>query len=323
MKNIKNILFTLIAVASTAFCIFTQEQTCSEPPVITIFVHGSKPQIPDFFYKQGKYYFLPGLHHVDDLMKNLDEQARPESIINGLKKSGYVDFKHLYFFGWSGKIDFDVRGQTAIELKKAIEKLLAEKYKGIKLKLHIITHSHGGNVALNLAHELEINQSDIIIDELILLALPVQPQTKDYIAIENIGKIYNYYSEDDWTQLADPQGLQRYLNNKYTHNKKLFSEHTFDHHENLTQLRIKINDIDPWHITFIDYYPPLLFFKDLPERFPHRFPRFLPDLGDIMYKVKDNTTQERIQQHKKPVKVSIDTHKARGDNERIKISHPE
>ncbi len=327
MKNIKNILFTLIAVASTAFCLSDQGQTCSVPRVITIFVHGTKPQmIPDIFYKFGQYFFKPGLHHVD----KQSQKYGPKGIIKGLKDSDYVDLKHLYFFGWSGILNNEEHRNAALTLLEEIEKLTQiyiEKY-GVAPKFHIIGHSHGGNIGLHLAHELEAKESAIILDEIILLGTPAdQAWTKEYIKSKNVDKIYHYYSVGDLIQVADPQGMQIHFHGDVVTEKPKFferSKHTFDHHENLTQLEIKINDIDPWHITFIDYYPPK--FKDwvkyLVKDSQHTFPRFLPELGDIMRKVKATDVQERIQQHKKPITVNIDTHKAQGDNERIKISHP-
>lgn len=315
MKNIKNILFTLIVVVCSVFILATHKPANNEPPVVTIWVHGTKPQIPDAFYKIGHYFFLPGLHHVDEQC----DRYGPRGIIKGLKDSDYVDPKHLYFFGWSGKLNAQKRLEAAKILKENIEKLVQkyiEKY-GVAPKLRIITHSHGGNVALNLAHELEDTQSDVVIDEMILLAPPVQSWTKEYVKSKNIGNIYNIYSEGDLIQTADLQGLQVHFNkDDVTDKPKLFeqSKRTFDHHENLTQIQTEINGKNPWHITFMDYYPPLPVFKDLPNRFPHQFPRFLPELGDIMHKVKDADVQAHIKQHQKPIKVKIDTHKTRDEN---------
>ena len=78
MKNIKNTLLTLIVVVCYAFGLTAQEQTKNESPVISIFVHGSKPQIPEFFYQKGEYFFPQGLHHVDNLC---DRHGPKESII--------------------------------------------------------------------------------------------------------------------------------------------------------------------------------------------------------------------------------------------------
>ncbi len=327
MKNVKNTLLTLIIAISSTFGLATHEPAKNEPPVITIFVHGSKPwMIPDAFYKIGHYFFQPGLQHVDAQ----DKQGGPRGIIKGLKDSGYVDSKHLYFFGWSGELDAQKRLEDARILKEEIEKVIqkyVEEY-GVTPKLHIITHSHGGNVALNLAHELEAKKSAITLDEIILLGTPAdQAWTKEYIGSKNIGKTYHFYSENDWIQVADPQGLQVRLNNNEVNNKvinkpKFFerSKRTFDHHENLTQIQTIINEKSPWHITFIDYYPPKFkdWVKHLVKDSQHQFPRFLPELGDIMRKVKDEEVQSHIKQNKKPVTVKIDTHKAR-DNGRVKI----
>ena len=123
MKNVKKTLLTLIVALSSAFGLATQEAAKNEPPVVTIFVHGTKPQIPDAFYKIGHYFFQPGLQHVDAQ----DKQGGPRGIIRGLKDSGYVDPKHLYFFGWSGELDAQKRLEEARTLKEEIEKVI-QKY---------------------------------------------------------------------------------------------------------------------------------------------------------------------------------------------------
>jgi len=313
MKNIKNTLLTLIIAFSLTLNLIAQELNKNEPPVITIFVHGSKPQIPKFFYQKGEYFFPQGLYHAN----NLCDRHGPREIIRGLKDSTYVDQEHLYFFGWSGKLNARERLIAAKALTEKIEKIVQayiKKY-DIMPKLHIITHSHGGNVALNVVHELESRKSNIVINEMILLAPPVQAWTKEYVKSKNVNKIYNFYSEGDLIQIADPQGLQVHFNkNNVIDMPELFeqSKRTFEHHKNVTQIQTIINEKDPWHITFIDYYPPAL--KDILRHFPHQFPRFLPELGNIMQKIKGAEVQAHIKQHQKPIKVKIDTHKATNNN---------
>ena len=316
MKYIKKSLLTLISALSFLACNATAEGPSIEaPPVVTIFVHGTKPQIHDWFYKLGEYYFKPGLEHVDNQCKD----HGPNDIIAGLKGSGYVDPAHLYFYGWCGKLSAKERLEAACTLMKCIEQLIEqylEKY-GCMPKLQIITHSHGGNVGLYLVHELEKKQSNIIIDELVLLAPPVQSWTKEYIGSAHCKKVYNFYSAGDLIQTVDPQGIQMHLNNDTVQDKPDFfklSDRTFDHHDNLTQIRIKINNTNPWHITFID----LVYPRELRTHFPHQFPRFLPELGKILAEVNKKNVQKQIKLHKKPVMVKINTRKD-NDNGRITV----
>jgi len=312
MKNITkslSVLISLFAVIGLYTWTYTQE---SSTPTITLFIHGSKPQIHDVFYKVGQYFFLPNLHHADEQAP----YAGPRAIISGLTDSKYVDPEHLYFFGWSGKVNAKERKDVAQNLLVPQIKELIARYRdryNTEPEIHIITHSHGGNVALNLINELELNESDIIIDELIMLAPPVQSWTKEYIHSKNCRKIYNIYSADDWIQIADPQGVQTYINNDDVKEKPTFfdlSKRTFTHHDKLTQVQVVLNHKDPGHTDFIDVlYPP-----QLRSLFPYQFPRFLPELGDVMHTVKDISIQQHIQQAQKPVTLKINTRKSINNN---------
>ncbi len=309
MKNLKYGLFTLIITFVIVCNLVAQEQTPDEPPVITIFIHGTKPQIPYFLYQLADYFFLPGLKRAQKQY----QYHGPKEIINGLIDSNYVDPREFFLYGWSGKLtDPKYREEAAHTLKDEIEKRI-RKYTisyGIRPKIRIIAHSHGGNVALNLAHDLESDQSDIILDEVILLATPVQEFTNKHIKSKNIGKLYHFYSDSDWIQLLDPQRLWAWIYGyDFPKEAPLLSKRTFDHHENLTQINTEINGMPLWHTSFID----ILYPKKLREKYPYLFPRFLPELGRVMQAVKDPDVQEHIAQTGRPVKAKIDTRKAPGD----------
>lgn len=287
-------------------------------PTITIWIHGTKPTLPDYFYKKGEYFFIKGLKSV----KKYCPKHGPNNIINGLVKSGYIDYDHLYFYGWPGKLNAKNRLKSAQILRTQLEHLISLYPQ--RPAIRIITHSHGGNVALYLVHELERFQSSIVIDELILLAMPVQAWTESYVDSPHVSKIYHFYSENDWTQVVDPQGLQIFLNNDSVPQKPHIFEHskrTFDYHDKVTQIQVKINNDDPWHITFMDYYPPLPVFKHLPNMHPHRFPRFLPELKNIMEKIKTDDIQALIKTYKKPLTVSINTQVTKKDRITITPNH--
>ena len=75
---------------------------------------------------------------------------------------GYADIKNLineskelsffYTFGWSGLLSRQRRRQEALRLYNALaEETAALQEKGLKTKIIISAHSHGGNIALNLA----------------------------------------------------------------------------------------------------------------------------------------------------------------------------
>lgn len=261
--------------------------TSKKQPIITIFVHGSRPQLPEWIFKMAHYSFLPGLHHVQ---KQSPEHG-PHVIIDGLVESGYIDHDHLYFFGWSGKVSNNERKRTAQELLLPALEQLIQQYKtehNVTPIINIITHSHGGNVALYLLNALEETQSPITINELILLAVPVQSWTRSFAASDKCNQMYSLYSTDDTLQIVDPQGIQAHTQATEMTDKPDFfalSDRTFGPHEHLTQARILINGRDPWHIGFIDLvYPPTL-----RKSFPHYFPRFLPELGALLERLREAT----------------------------------
>ncbi len=153
----------------------------------------------------------------------------------------------FYFFGWNGKLCFNERKNAAKELYKAILELIDtyETQYGQKPKIRIITHSHGGNVVLNLA-KAQDPQHPLIIEELIILGCPVQEKTKHLVEADCFPKVYAFYSSTDIFQIIDPQGLY-----KKGKTKKTFSGRTFDHHDTLRQACVKLNGRSLMHIDFL------------------------------------------------------------------------
>ena len=73
-----------------------------------------------------------------------------ESILNEVKLG--QEKNYFYTFGWSGLITQSRRQQEAIRLYNALSVELEKLHKqGIFPKIRIISHSHGGNLCLNLA----------------------------------------------------------------------------------------------------------------------------------------------------------------------------
>ncbi len=164
--------------------------------------------------------------------------------------------KQLYYaFGWTGLISQSSRRFEAIRfynaLAQELDKLAAE---GIKPSITIIAHSHGGNLALNLAavnrivHLAKISQEqtlssdpdeqeslkemiavfstldtkqeaakkpdqkafdyipqkrNLVIDELVMLGTPIQPETESFALDSTFKTVFNIYSDEDMVQKAD------------------------------------------------------------------------------------------------------------------------
>jgi len=248
----RSILYTcLTALAFMTSAGSTSCQTPSED-VVTIWIHGTKltPRFifPHFFYRK------VGLHPASSYDNKYHMRLMAETLCSD--KTAF-SFEHFYFFGWSGKLSFQERKNAAQHLYNEIQ-ALQKQYRartGTSPKIRIITHSHGGNVALNLAHYVA-DESTLLIDELILLACPVQDQTMHLMAHPVFKKVFSIYSDKDMIQVIDPQGL--YARGT---SGSLFSRRTFPPLDKLVQIKIFMGERSLAHIEFLM----LNFLRILPE----------------------------------------------------------
>lgn len=232
-----------------------QEKLKSEPTAITIFIHGTR--LPDFALQIPFFYNMcycpPGLTPVQDLheryrLKNIQALHTEDPQTYSLKT--------LYLFGWSGALNFEARYRAAQDLYKALQEI---KKQYPELPITLITHSHGGNVALNLAKITEENNdTTLVIDRLILLACPVQKHTAKHVHAPLFKIIHALYSPIDITQIADPQGVYACSKNCSC---PLLSERHFPQNSKLTHCRIRMNGRGMGHLDFVSPK----FIKSLPE----------------------------------------------------------
>ena len=252
-------------------------------PPINIWIHGT------FFfpnYMLPKFFYCPtGLN----LATVLDTSYHHRLIAQTLAEADPERFplKTFYLFGWSGKLSFSAREKAARELYTALKKLIAKYEKKYNQKpfIRIITHSHGGNVVLNM-EELQNSADDIHIAELILLACPVQERTKRLAQDERLfPKIISLFSTLDTMQVLDPQGLYQKeiheIQKQYEKRRTpLFSEREFEPHSNLTQVKLKISERGLFHIEF------------MLKRFLRMMPTILDEIRQ--WEDKDKTVHEKI-----------------------------
>lgn len=219
-------------------------QKASVPP-ITIWVHGTllfrKPVYYKIFGDISQLLPVTALtpdHHFYRLAETISE-CNPEKF----------PLEEFYIFSWSGKLTEQERQKAAHKLYEELINL-QEKYKekyGFEPIIQIITHSHGGNVVLNMAH-IESETIPFSIASLILLACPVQENTMHDIANPLFSKVYSLYSSIDLLQVLAPQIRQRNYRRKYK--IPSFSSRQFPHHDHLSQVKIKINDYPISHTHF-------------------------------------------------------------------------
>jgi len=229
-----------------------------EQHTITVWIHGTRfAGSSDFLRKKViknilyRFYIKKGLHHGTKYKKNSNFRI----IAQNLAKQETSRFKsgNFYIFGWTGELSIETRKSTAKKLHKALVKLMQkyEKKHGVVPKIRLITHSHGGNVALHFAKVNDKSAEKITISELILLACPVQKKTAHLVTSKTFKKIYSIYSGVDIVQVLDPQGLHTLSKKKKSIERPFFSERVFTPQKNLTQVKIKINRRSITHLEFI------------------------------------------------------------------------
>jgi len=232
----------------------TNLHASKNPPPLTIWIHGTK------FIHHPTYYSI----------FNSKPSLKPASLIDTHHRSGRIAqtlcqhspetfcLDHFYIFGWSGKLNALERHEAATALYRDLETLTNNYYEQYHCTpyIRVITHSHGGNVALNLA-QIKPYPSTIIINELILLACPVQENTKHFVQDPLFEQVYSFYSSLDIIQRLAPQIVfktSRKKNGKRRMELKIppLSGKRFPHHEKLTQAKIKINGRAIFHGEFYE-----------------------------------------------------------------------
>lgn len=213
-----------------------------------------------------------------DLNQNIDGKnsdpvsyalAKTYQDITKLANPEQSDNTVYYSFGWNGLLSQTARRQEAIVFYQLLSKEIARyAQEGITPKIRIICHSHGGNVSLNLASVYaalngeqlqdkktkiailktaqEIAKQDVLptlnrelkVDELIMLATPIQEETEGFAASKFFKKVLSVHSCNDIVQVIDVVSTDGPLSNR-TINKNLLSE-------NITEIQYSVeNHIEP------------------------------------------------------------------------------
>lgn len=145
--------------------------------------------------------------------------ARAGNILNNLDPVNYPK-EFIYIYGWSGALSFKIREQEALKLFEILSKIVGP--------ITIIGHSHGGNIALNLAKVANrFDDCKLTIEKLILLACPVQADTENLVNSKIFKKIYHFYSKTDIAQVVDPQRIYFDAKQAFELNMPVFSKRRF------------------------------------------------------------------------------------------------
>ena len=218
-------------------------------PNITIWVHGTS--LWPFRILKRYWTSSPTLIKVSSMKQNYYLRKIAETLSASSLNYPLEDF---YFLRWSGKLSVSDREETAAHLYNAIKDLLKkykEKYETTPT-ITLITHSHGGNVVLNISKVAD-KDPDIKINNLILLACPVQKHTREFVNDGVFENVYSFYSSLDFIQVLDPQGLHYHPSFKCRKPKgeSILSGRSFPKHSKLCNVKIKINGKGVWHTQFL------------------------------------------------------------------------
>ncbi len=173
-----------------------------------------------FFYKN-QAMLGRGLTKIDpnDIRQGNSSSGIAHFFEKMTKYSGAPDSNNLYYtFGWNGLLSSTARYQEGKKLFLALEKEVKRlREKNINPKIRVIGYSHGGNVCLNLGaiHAQERQSSNITIDELVLLGVPIQSDTAHWIRDPVFKRVYNIYSLSDRIQTLDFFSFNRFFSERY------------------------------------------------------------------------------------------------------------
>ncbi len=237
MKTYQKLLFIICFI----ICIAQGSSMQANCPPITIYVHGTRV-IPHFLIKK-LFHCTDGFHKA----KEIDAWYQQHKIAQWISSSNKKEFplNSFYIFCWFGGLSVSGREKASRDLYNHIQKLVKQYRKKYKCdpKINLIAHSHGCNVILNMA-KIAKRKPNIIINNLIFLACPVQKATKELIASDMFGKVFSFYSTVDSIQWLDPQRLS-------PQKRQIFSDRIFPPDAKLKQANITIDGSGLFHIQFL------------------------------------------------------------------------
>lgn len=180
--------------------------------------------------------------------------------------------ENVLVYSWAGKFDFKECERAAERLYDALVKTVNE-YRAqnkCKPKIRIITFSYGGNIVFNLP-KFKKPRNNLVIDELIVLAWPVQHCLVSMAHDKMFKKIFNLYSPLDFVQIMDPQEFC-----ERSGAAPLFSSRRLKRGDNILQTRVHINGRGRGHFALCD------------RRVLSVFPMILDELNDWFCYAQDH-----------------------------------
>lgn len=196
-----------LSIYSILFLTYSMAENDILKVPITVFVHGTRKIItPLITIPLSVGNDLPsGLHHIEEDLYETRDLIMARSLAQ--VSSDTFNKNYFYLFAWHGELNRDMRKVEAQKLHEALNALSVDLKNKIgsevELQATVIAHSHGCNMALNIAHAE--GKRYYTIENLILLAPPVQHWTQDLVNDSLFKKVFSFYSTLDHMQVGEPQ----------------------------------------------------------------------------------------------------------------------
>lgn len=261
---------------------FITPDVTTPPQPITVWVHGSRTSNAYGPYVSKKFNELQhrlfhvdnGLHRASDIepyyymhhLARIVSQAHPQN----------YPFETFYLFGWAGDVAPESRKNAGIQLYNSLKKIVEHHtHNGIVPPITLFSHSHGGNVILNMKHAFDHDPDPLVINKTIFIACPVQYETREFIHCPLFKDIHSYHSHADMMQWIDPQGiyplvaaikqaketkslkpLKAAIIKLWKNRLPLFSQRHFGIHPKIKQAAVSWKYCEPWTQEELDLFKP-------------------------------------------------------------------
>lgn len=172
----------------------------------------------------------------------------------------------FYTFGWSGDLSDKKRQKAASDLYDELINEVARLKEEVntEIEVHLVAHSHGGNVGLLLAEEESRKQKNLVVDKMIMWGTPIQSETEKLVDSSIFKNVYHFYSLGDHVQVAD-----------FVSTQDLFSRRTIGEgakdpvfSDRLAQIEIQVGSHKPYHVELwlfgLSKFPYLFYRKNFP-----------------------------------------------------------
>lgn len=207
--------------------------------------------------------------------------------VHNAKKENLV----FYTFGWDGSLSHPCRKQWAHMLYRSLIKLRArirQNNPAHEIKITIVGHSHGGNVALNLAWFEMRYAKKLIINELILMGTPIQSETRHLAEHPMFRRVCNLYSTGDWVQKLDCISTRDFFSRRTFGTRKKHVPRALP--SRITDIEVRVGDYRPAHAEFWFLGGILHFFyRNNFPLYPYPILAFIPIILEILAQAPSNS----------------------------------